>query len=133
MLPAPVRLSAFVVILSAMTLGCTSLPETRPAEIEIRLRESAGMLPETTTIKIGSAGGTFADRYHDAERSIEFEVSEAELDALWEVLRKNRFDRIKTHEESVHDRGGTESSPPASADPQPPAELWTRHAELSLG
>ena len=54
-----------------------------------------------------SADSSFANYYiYDAKNKIYFNVSPEELDKLYKMFYKNNFDKIKTFEEKVYDRGG---------------------------
>ena len=86
------------------------LPEKRPKDVVFNYNEDGGMLPVGKNYFI-SADSSFANYYmYDARNKIYFNVSTEELDELYNIFYKNDFDKIKTFEEMVYDRGGNKVS-----------------------
>lgn len=89
--------------------GCASrLPSTRPVDFSIERTTGGGMRPVSSTFRCERTACTTTARVNAAEAEIHYVASDADLDALYRVLRAQRFDRIDVREEGeVHDRGGT--------------------------
>ncbi|MFC2092314.1 hypothetical protein ACFLSV_00300 [Bacteroidota bacterium] len=86
------------------------LPEKRPDDVVFFYSESGGMLSVGKNYII-SADSSFTNYYmYDARNKIHFNASPEEVDELYNIFYKNDFDKIKTFEEMVYDRGGNKVS-----------------------
>lgn len=65
------------------------------------------MLPRSTSVRIAASGCVYESDVDMSKNKTHFKLSPAELDKLYEVVRKNDFDHIQTRSEQVNDRGGT--------------------------
>jgi hypothetical protein len=103
----------FVLGLLILVAGCalpfsTQLPAERPADFELEIYEGGGMLDQSTTWSITAGQATYTDHYEQRDVVTQFDLSDAELDVIWDTLRRARFDQIHQSEEhDVYDRGGT--------------------------
>src|SRR5690606_2227506 len=72
----------------------------------LRYSSDGGMLPvgERLTLTAGTSTYEYYDRGNTTR--VEFELTEQELNDLYQWLRENRFDRIEVRTEQVYDRGG---------------------------
>jgi|GEM_PF-6558141 len=102
-------------LLSVMCAGLascarTELPEQRPADLSISLHGDGGMLPEGYSYELGKDSCVAA--YHDGEsrHRFRFTLRPGEWDTLYQLFRRQRFDRIRTHDEEIYDRGGSSLS-----------------------
>ncbi|MBI4407380.1 MAG: hypothetical protein HY565_02665 [Candidatus Kerfeldbacteria bacterium] len=84
------------------------LPAERPAKFSFEINEGGGMNDESMSYSIQNGHVTYEDEYESSELTAEFDFTDAELDYLWQLLRVERFDRIREHDGGdVYDRGGT--------------------------
>jgi hypothetical protein len=98
-------------ILASARCSATDLPEARPADLDVRLTYSAGMLPEGYEFDVSATRGEVVQHGQavGGMRNVTLATcatSSEDLDALYRVLRDNRFDQIETYEQEVYDRGG---------------------------
>ena len=84
----------------------TQLPEKRPADLAIEFSRDGGMNPVGDKMKLSSKGGTYKSHYTSHEASIEFSVTEKDLDDLYRVFRDNRFDHIRISDAMEDDKEG---------------------------
>lgn len=86
----------------------TSLPPTRPADFRVSVSSSGGMFPLYTQATCGPTTCEASRTDHGTTTRREGPVSDADLDALYAVVRDHRFDRITMeHHEVLYDAGGT--------------------------
>lgn len=82
------------------------LPDTRPQNISFQLSMGGGMLYYYEDLFISGDSSYYLVNDGGAISKIYFAVSGEKLDKLYDVFRENDFDRIKTYDEKVYDRGG---------------------------
>jgi hypothetical protein len=91
-------------------LACgTSLPAQRPADFSVTVSWSAGMLPSMWEKTCSATGCTWTLTEIGKATSDTRPVSQAQLDALYAVVRNAAFDSIKVHEHSVAFDKGTDA------------------------
>ncbi len=106
-------LACVAIGLTALTLWlyfviASGLPAERPAEFTFEIAEGGGMLNQSSSYELTNGQLTYTDHYEDSTVTTQFDLSEEELDYFWQILRVQRFDRMRAHEEQgVYDRGGT--------------------------
>jgi hypothetical protein len=87
--------------------ACSStLPMVRPPKMQIDFDWSAGMMPMHHRLTLSADGCEYTERNGATERRARFQLSPAELDAIYRVLRDNKLDRITTDDELAMDKGG---------------------------
>ena len=87
--------------------GCfAGMPAVMPADFKLEFSTGGGMLDRSSNLHLSAQGGTLEKRYDGTETKIEFTVSPDELNALYQVLRKYSFPRIRTNGSEIHDKGG---------------------------
>lgn len=85
----------------------SKLPEERPDDFTLYIHEGGGMLDESTDYRLEAGHFTYEEEVGSDITTVEFDLSEEELNYLWERLRVLRFDHIQaTEEQDVYDRGG---------------------------
>jgi len=85
----------------------TNLVETRPRAFEINYSMGGGMMDSSEGMTIKPDICKYTRRYEGIVNSFTFKLKKQELDKLYQVLRKNRFDKIQTAKDIiVHDKGG---------------------------
>ncbi len=82
------------------------LPDSRPEKFAILYGLSGGMMYYSETMYLSSDSCTYEVNDGGAKSKIYFNLGAAELDAIYKTFKDNDFDRIKTYEEQVLDRGG---------------------------
>ncbi len=82
------------------------LPENRPQNIRFSYSLSGGMMYYSENIFISKDSCFYSINFGGTVSRVNFKLSESELDKLYRVFVENRFDKIKTYEEMVYDRGG---------------------------
>ncbi len=82
------------------------LPDSRPEKFSVSYSLGGGMLYYGESLYISADSCSYEINDGGAKSKIYFNLSAAELDALYKVFEDNHFDRIKTYEEQVYDRGG---------------------------
>jgi len=95
-------------LLGVMVVGCGSrLPQKRPSDVQIGYSYDGGMMMYGEGISISEAGASQRIRNHLVEIEVQYQLSEAELDALYASFHDNKVDQITaTIEEGLYDRGG---------------------------
>lgn len=112
-----------VTVFSLVFTGCDNRPEeiivydaknleAAPDDFKIRWFNSGGMSPESSKIQV-LEGKSYIERtgYEDGENLYKrwltpFDVTDGEMAYLYDLVKKNKFESIKTHEEEIFDRGG---------------------------
>lgn len=89
--------------------GNSKLPET-PEKFSILYSEDAGMLPEGVKISINPDSCVWDLWNGNFDKRLTFNLSESELDQIYQVFLENEFDLIEVVEEEVYDRGGSSLS-----------------------
>jgi hypothetical protein len=82
------------------------LPDSRPGNISFRLSMSGGMLYYYEDLYISADSSYYLVNDGGAISKIYFKMNAEKLDKLYNVFTENNFDRIKTYDEQVYDRGG---------------------------
>jgi hypothetical protein len=90
-----------------MSAGCfTRLPSARPADFAFSYEQYGGMLPESTTLRCDARTCVYEHRHAAAGTPVQRAATPAQLDAIYDTFRVNRFDRIRMERhEAVSDRG----------------------------
>jgi hypothetical protein len=106
--PSSLFLFLFLVLfsLSACQPPESQLPAERPADFSLSYSSSGGMLPIGENLTLTAGTSTYEYYDHGNTTLVEFELTEQELNDLYQWLRQNRFDLIETRSEQVFDRGG---------------------------
>ena len=95
-----------VLILFLSSCG-TELIENRPRDFEVRYSVGGGMIDSSEGMTIKPGICKYTRRYEGIENSITFQLQKEELDELYQVFRRNRFDKIRTDNKTlVYDKGG---------------------------
>jgi hypothetical protein len=89
-----------------MACGGTALPETRPDDFYVRTYAGGGMTPEGYTLVLSAEESEYTAWVNGVDFTVQFQTPAERLDALYQVLREQQFDRIQTYEELVYDRNG---------------------------
>lgn len=100
----------FLVVLGGIIyfMLASQLPAERPTKFSFEISEGGGMNDESMSYYIKDGHVTYDKEYESSELTAEFDFTDAELDYLWQLLRVERFDRIREHDGGdVYDRGGT--------------------------
>lgn len=100
----------FLVVLGGIIyfMLASQLPAERPTKFSFEINEGGGMNDESLSYYIKDGHVTYDKEYESSELTAEFDFTDAELDYLWQLLRVERFDRIREHDGGdVYDRGGT--------------------------
>lgn len=104
----------FLTAWSCKSSRAGDFPEERPAEFHLVYNDSAGMLYYFKELQIdasaGQTTGSYTVTYQGEVSSVPVALTDDELDAIYCVLRENRFDDIETREEETLDRGGVSIS-----------------------
>jgi len=82
------------------------LPETRPSNLSINYYEGGGMVYYSEKLNISADSCVYEINDGGVVSKVYFNLTPAELDALYKVFTDNDFSNIKTREEQVYDRGG---------------------------
>lgn len=89
-------------------LGVENLPKEVPENLKISYSTDGGMLPKWERIFISKDSCYREISEHQVKNKYYFNLTEKELENLYQTLRKNNFGSIKIREEKeVYDRGGT--------------------------
>jgi len=83
------------------------LPDSRPEKLVIEYHVSGGMMYYSEALYISEDSSYYTVNDGGAISRINFKLSQTEMDNLYKVFSDNDFDRIKTYDEQVYDRGGT--------------------------
>lgn len=101
---------AFICVAIAWMLSTwfvSQLPAERPADFSLSIHEDGGMLDQSTDYRLVAGNFIYENEVGSDLTTAEFELSEEELNYLWERLRVLRFDHIQaTEDQDVYDRGG---------------------------
>ncbi len=100
-------ITLYVCFMLVFFFGCSKLPPTRTTSFSIRLTDDGGMLPVSNQIFISSKFCSLSSNYQQIENELIFELPDAVLDTLYQIIYQNKFDCIKTARRMVNDRGGT--------------------------
>lgn len=84
----------------------SNLPENSE-NIRITWNENGGMMYYNEKIEISTDSCVYELNTQYVERRIVFQLTKEKIDSLYSVFLENKFDKIKTYEEPVLDRGGT--------------------------
>ena len=82
------------------------LPDSRPEKFAILYGLSGGMMYYSESMYLSSDSCTYEVNDGGVKSKIYFNLSAADLDGLYKIFKDNKFDRIKTYEQEVFDRGG---------------------------
>ncbi len=100
-------------LLSLSCFNCTMgfkydpLPESRPDKLVIEYHVNGGMRYYSEALYISEDSSYYTINDAGAISRVNFVMSANELDELYKVFSENKFDKIKTHEVQVYDRGGS--------------------------
>jgi len=87
-------------------LACSTLPQKRPHDFNLRLSDQGGMLPAGYSIDLNSDSSYLSYHVFGAQNKIYFKLTEQELDNIYQECVRQKFDIIKEKKEMVYDRGG---------------------------
>lgn len=87
-------------------LGCSSMPKERPNDFSIRLSDHGGMMPASYSIELNSDTSHVEYYVFKAKNKLYFQLTNQELDSIYQLCRNVKFGGIKEQEEQVYDRGG---------------------------
>ncbi|HMQ99777.1 MAG TPA: hypothetical protein PKE39_12200 [Ignavibacteria bacterium] len=82
------------------------LPDKRPDDIRFSYSQNGGMLYYSENIFISKDSCYYKINDGGSVTRVDFRLSDAELDKLYEIFKDNDFDEIDSYEEKVYDRGG---------------------------
>jgi hypothetical protein len=82
------------------------LPDSRPERLVIEYHVDGGMRYYSEALYISEDSSYYTVNDGGAISRINFKLSPSELDKLYKFFTDNDFDRIKTYDEKVYDRGG---------------------------
>jgi hypothetical protein len=82
------------------------LPDTRPERFSIQYFLSGGMLYYSENMYISQDSCVYTVNDEGTISKTHFNMTGSELDAIYKIFKDNNFDKIKTREEMVYDRGG---------------------------
>ena len=104
---------SFLIIAGFFFLGCQSsekgnkLPATRPVDLTLSYYNDGGMIDFRENMFISKDSCIYEINDEGKKQKITFNLNETDLDELYSVLKKNRFDEIEfITEKEVYDRGG---------------------------
>jgi hypothetical protein len=75
--------------------------------ISIRWNENGGMVHFSEKIEISKDSCIYEINRQGNLQRIVFQLTKEQIDSLYTIFRKNKFDKIKTYEEEILDRGGS--------------------------
>ncbi|MEX1002085.1 MAG: hypothetical protein WDZ35_08215 [Crocinitomicaceae bacterium] len=94
-------------LLTACPEGQKKGPPKSPGELVIQWNDGGGMLPVSEAIYISNDSCSWKYWRYQAETVISWKAKKKELDDLYAVMVKNKFDQVtSTNEGQVYDRGG---------------------------
>jgi len=99
--------------LSLSSFNCTMgfkydpLPDSRPEKLVIEYHLNGGMRYYSEALYICEDSSYYTINDGGAISRINFIMNANELNELYKVFLENKFDKIKTYEEKVYDRGGS--------------------------
>jgi len=82
------------------------LPSARPEKLVIEYHLSGGMRYYYEALYISEDSSYYTVNDGGSITRINFKINGEEFSNLYKVFKENNFDRIKTYEEEVYDRGG---------------------------
>ncbi len=97
----------FIISFWLTLLGCSTMPKERPNDFSIRLSDHGGMLPSGYSIELSNDSSYIEYHVFNARNKVYFQLTDKELDNIYQVCVKQKFDIIKEKKEMVYDRGGT--------------------------
>ncbi|MEZ4883515.1 MAG: hypothetical protein R3E32_02170 [Chitinophagales bacterium] len=87
--------------------SCSSMPKERPSDFSIRLSDHGGMMPTGYSIELSSDSSNIDYHVFNAHNKVYFQLTDKELDSIYQLCVKQKFNSIKEKKEMVYDRGGT--------------------------
>lgn len=110
--PKTIMKTIFLLFL-AITAGCniqgqnSGLPDQRPADLKLYYHFDGGMVYHFEDLTLSADSCLYIVNEGGKKREKRFSLTPKEMEALYSILRDNRFDRIRSKTESgVYDRGG---------------------------
>ncbi len=100
-------ITLYLCLMLVFFFGCSKLPPSRTTSFSVRLTDDGGMLPVSNQIFISSKFCSLKSSYQQIDNEQTFELPDAVMDSLYQIIYQNKFDCIKTISRKVHDRGGT--------------------------
>ncbi|NOT76341.1 MAG: hypothetical protein HOP08_15540 [Cyclobacteriaceae bacterium] len=111
------RVSLLILMAGIVFVSCTSktetaedtgkLPDTRPLDLVLKMREDGGMMNHQTNLYISADSSFFKVSDHNIDSITFFKLTDVQMDSLYLVLKTNQFDEIKyLMDTAVLDRGG---------------------------
>ncbi len=82
-------------------------PENRPSDVVIIYSENGGMLNISEKIFISQDSCYYEKNKYGNIVKVDFILNAKELDSLYNIVRKNKFNEIETYSKTVYDRGGS--------------------------
>lgn len=82
------------------------LPDKRPGNFSITYHDGGGMTPISEHLYISKDSCFYKKNRYGNEVKLNFNLSVKELDDIYDILKKYRFDEIETFQKKVYDRGG---------------------------
>src|SRR4030095_7908303 len=101
-----VALNGFICTKAVLEGKNDPLPDKRPEKLVIEYHVSGGMMYYSEAIYISEDSSYYTVNHSGAISRVNFKLTPEELDKLYKVFVENDFDRIKTYNEKVYDRGG---------------------------
>ena len=106
-------MKAIILFFLAISIGCnmqgqtSGLPEQRPFDFKLYYHHDGGMFYHFEDITISADSCIYMINDHGKKIEKRFSLTSKEMEALYAVLKDNRFGRISSRTESgVYDRGG---------------------------
>jgi hypothetical protein len=87
----------------------SNAPDTRPDDLIVETGEGGGMNGDFTSVYISKDSSYYIIGLRRISNKLYFDLTDAELDELYQFLKDNHFDKIKSKDldEVVHDQGST--------------------------
>ena len=98
--------SGFICAKSIGSGDGSTLPDTRPDDIQFSYSQNGGMMYYSENIFISKDSCYYEINDGGAVTRVNFKLSDAEIDKLYVLFKDNSFDEIDSYEEKVYDRGG---------------------------
>lgn len=98
--------SGFICAKSTDKSDNSPLPDTRPADISFRYHVNGGMMYYFENLYISADSCYYEVNDGGSVSKSYFKMNSDQLDRLYKTFKENDFDKIKTYEEKVYDRGG---------------------------
>jgi hypothetical protein len=83
------------------------LPDARPEKLVVEYHVDGGMMYYSEALYISEDSSYYTVNDGGAISRLNFMLSKAEMDKLYKIFTDNNFDRIKTFDKKVLDRGGS--------------------------